>query len=267
MFRLTFILFLCISVGCQKNASPSTNSNATSNALNENGFSEKISVIAPKDAIHKPIYDLLMEDNSLDHFITEINHRIQLPEEVQIVVDECGEINAFYDGEQNQITMCYEFLDHTMSIQDTKIPEHERLLNSAAFTLLHEIGHAMVDKLDLPITGKEENAVDELAMIVLMSDTRDETFVAAIEGATQFYYDALEEDLTEFPYYDVHAPSIERYYDMLTIIVGAEPESTQDWVGEAEEQLHPDRAEFATAEYEQKLDAWQRILGDAWKQN
>jgi hypothetical protein len=109
--------------------------------------------------------------------------------------------------------------------------------------------------------------VDELAMVLLMSDTTEETYHAAVEGAMQFYEDALDEDLKKYPYYDVHAPSIERYYDMLTMIVGADPESAKEFVGENDKfKLHPDRAENAEYEYTKKLNSWKTLLGAAWRE-
>lgn len=35
------------------------------------------------------------------------------------------------------------------------------------FAFLYELGHALVDQLELPVTGKEEDAVDQLAAVIL----------------------------------------------------------------------------------------------------
>lgn len=91
--------------------------------------------------------------------------------------------------------------------------------------------------------------------------------IAALEDAIQFYHDALEEDLSAFPYYETHAPSLERHYDMLTIIVDSNPEAHTAFVSEnAPFKLHPDRAESAAYEYDKKLSAWKTILGKAWRE-
>lgn len=49
----------------------------------------------------------------------------------------------------------------------------------------HEVGHALVDVLELPITGKEEDAVDQLSTYVLVEDA-DGGEVAALDGAVAF---------------------------------------------------------------------------------
>jgi Putative metallopeptidase len=271
-FKIWFLLFFytILSISCTQ-TSQNTEGDQTSQSTvkKRNGQTEidfKLSIEKPEKEEYNYIYDLLQKTDVLQNFINQTNERIEFPGEVVIKFAECDEINAFYQADNSTITMCYEFLDHAMSIQDEDVPKEERLLNAAAFTLFHEMGHAMVDKLNLPITGKEENAVDELAMVILVSDSTDVAYVAAIEGAMQFYEDALDEDLEKYPYYDVHAPSLERYYDMLTIIVGAEPTTAEEFVGEGKYQLHPDRAESAEDEYYKKLDSWKSLLGDAWKE-
>ncbi len=264
------LAILTVLVSCN-NAQTTSNDEATSqnrHNVRPQDIDFKLVVEKPDDPQFDEIYELVKKEDILQKFINEMNARIEFPGEVTIKVTQCGENNAFYNSEDSTISICYEFLEHTIAMQDeAKISKREKLLNATAFTFLHEMGHAIVDRLKIPITGKEENAVDELAMIVLMSDTSDVTYYAAIEGAMQFYSDALDEDLKNFPYYDTHAPSIERYYDMLAIIVGAYPTLEKDFVGENDEtKLHPDRAESAEADYERKLFNWKTLLGKAWKE-
>jgi Putative metallopeptidase len=274
-FSFTTLIFLSFItsgflISCKNNPSTTVNTEGVSTNIKSRKATTdvdfRIKIEKPKSAEFNELYALVKEETVLEDFVNSINDRIEFPGEVTIKITECGEDNAFYNPEDSTISICYEFIDHMMSIQDEKMPKSERLLYATAFTLLHEMGHAMVDRLDLPITGKEENAVDELAMVILMSDTTDITYYAAIEGAMQFYYESLDENVKKYPFYDVHAPSIERYYDMLAIIVGSDPEGHKDLIGENKDQLHADRAEHAEADYEKKLDSWQRLLGDAWKE-
>ncbi len=269
LFIITTLIYACKQNENNNNSTTTKTSEARkldSIASKKGEVDFKLVIVKPTSARYNKIYELVQKDTTLRDFIRAMNNRIEFPGDVAIVVEECGEDNAFYSADSSKISICYEFLEHMMSIQDKNLKPEEKLLNATAFTFLHEMGHALVDKLNLPITGKEENAVDELAMVVLMSDTSDVTYYAAIEGAMQFYNDALNEDLHSFPFYDTHAPSLERYNDMLVLIVGAYPEGTKDLVGEGPDQLHPDRAEGAEDEYAKKLDSWRRLLGTAWKE-
>ena len=49
---------------------------------------------------------------------------------------------------------------------DPEIPARQAL-QAFTFILLHEIGHALIDQLDLPITGLEEDAADQFATVFI----------------------------------------------------------------------------------------------------
>ena len=44
----------------------------------------------------------------------------------------------------------------------------EFAMHDAVFTLYHETGHLLVHELDLPVLGKEEDAADALAVILIL---------------------------------------------------------------------------------------------------
>lgn len=74
-------------------------------------------------------------------------------EDVQVVWQNCGEDNAYWDRRKTVI-MCNELRDN---------PEGQQ-----RFYLAHEFAHAIIDRLDIPYTGSEETAADELATITLL---------------------------------------------------------------------------------------------------
>ncbi len=274
IFKKTSIILLLfcslfLNINCQQNTSASSaNSVKARKTAPTSGESDfKLIVEKPKSAEYNELYDWLKQEVVLQEFIDEMNNRIEFPGEVVIKIEECGESNAFYYDDISTISICYEFIDEMIALQDENLDDHQKLINAVGFMFLHEMGHALVAKLDLPITGKEENAVDELAMLVLTSDTTDRAYFAAVEGAMQFYSDALKEKLKTSDFYDTHAPSMERYYDMVAIIVAAYPESAVDFVGENDKwKISEERAELAVEQYEKKLNAWKTLLGDAWKE-
>ncbi len=266
-FLLFVSLFLTINCGQNSNQNGSSFVKAHHIAPTSGESDFKLIVEKPESAEYNELYDWLKQEVVLQEFIDEMNNRIEFPGEVTIKIEECGESNAFYYDDISTISICYEFIDEMIALQDENIDERQKLVNAVGFIFLHEMGHALVAKLDLPITGKEENAVDELAMLVLTSDTTDRAYFAAVEGAMQFYSDALNENLKNFDFYDTHAPSIERYYDMVAIIVAAYPESAVDFVGDNDKYKIPqERADLAVEQYEKKLNTWKTLLGDAWKE-
>lgn len=63
--------------------------------------------------------------------------------------------------------------------------EESFLLGNIAFTLFHEQGHALVSELDLPVLGREEDAVDRMATVFLAEDGDSENtefLIQAMEG-------------------------------------------------------------------------------------
>ena len=219
----------------------------------------------PKNAKYKTIYESLRKNRPMDAIIKEFNETLHLPNNIEVVFEECKEENAFYDSETKKISVCYELVLKYVASIDQKIKFSEKVQQATTFTLFHELGHAMVDQLDLPITGKEENAVDEFAMIMLLESENEAAIDLAIEGVLQFYYDSLDEDSIDFT--DVHAPSKERYFDLLTLYIGAhELKDVKDWIGKDEDQLSAERAEGAKYEYEQKSKSWDKLLADFYKE-
>src|SRR3546814_15326340 len=72
------------------------------------------------------------------------------------------------------------------------------VLGNTIFTLFHELGHALVDKLEIPVLGREEDAVDALAVLLMLPDEEDavadEMVMAAADGHGMAYEQSGEED-------------------------------------------------------------------------
>jgi len=79
--------------------------------------------------------------------------------------EDCGEPNAYYHN--GKAVLCNELV--TAGVPDFVIQ----------FYLAHELAHGIIDQLDIPITGNEEFAADELAMLMLHMTGRDHVLVAA----------------------------------------------------------------------------------------
>ena len=123
------------------------------------------------------------------------------------------------------------------------------------FTALHEVGHALVDVLDIPIAGREEDAVDQLAAVMLV-DGSDEGSEAAVNGASGLATD--EEELDELTFADDHALGSQRFFNVLCLVYGEDPQAYSGWVSDGT--LPGERAEGCEAEYEHVSRSWDRLL-------
>ena len=106
-------------------------------------------------------------------------------------------------------------------------------MHDAEYTMYHEIGHLLVNELGLPVLGKEEDAADALAVILMLNNTADleESAIALIDSANGWYFNAVKANratVEELSYYDSHSLDIQRAYAMVCMMVGAQPEAYKE---------------------------------------
>ena len=182
------------------------------------------------------------------HKLSNYNSNINLP---QLVYRNCGEANAYYMPVTNTITICNELvwrvIDFEM-LQDINNWE-KRAVNVLAFTLFHELGHALIHLCRLPVLGKEEDAADALATL------------AAIEFDPEMAYEGAVAFLTilnsRIPiYWDSHSPSEERFYNILCWLYGSNPR-VFFFIGRVYPELTSRHCEY---EYQQLNNSWKQLL-------
>ena len=91
-----------------------------------------------------------------------------LPRTMVVNYDECGFVNAFYQAATQSITICDEFVDSVISFWSTKQPDDaiNFTARSVNHVLYHEIGHALVDVLNIPSLGNSESVADGIAAVL-----------------------------------------------------------------------------------------------------
>lgn len=128
-------------------------------------------------------------------------------------------------------------------------------------TLYHELGHAMIDVLELPVLGPEEFAVDFFA-IVLINRLHDEDTVVRMTYDIAAAYDAGAVKEARYAdavaMWDVHGTDAQRYYNLVCHMYGADPEARDDVANELG--LPEDRAETCEDEYALSSYAWGQVL-------
>jgi hypothetical protein len=131
---------------------------------------------------------------------------------------------AYYPSER-VIVMPPEFVQLVADvlIQSELVDTQEDLETQAtaitAFVFLHEIGHALVDQLEIPITGKEEDAVDQLATVVVTDAGTIAISAASLFGA----FAADREAFDEADFWDEHSLDEQRFFNLLCWVYGADP--------------------------------------------
>lgn len=176
-----------------------------------------------------------------------------LPQNVEIAVTDCGQVNAFWQPSTKRILFCYEMLDALLAtsrnITDDK---GQSFYQMAHFILLHEVGHMFQDLLKRGGLGNREGEADYFAAIVAISAGDDGAAMAA-KGAYLFGSWARNE---KWRFNDEHPPSIERAYDVMCLVYGSAPR-TNAGIGQ---QLGKDRAARCVGDYPRTFQAWKEHL-------
>jgi hypothetical protein len=135
------------------------------------------------------------------------------------------------------------------------------ILNNTISTLYHELGHAFVDLYQIPVLGKEEDAVDNLSTLLMLQQQPDEALDQMMYDASDVYWltDLEAQEGGWLPdYADVHGLDMQRYYGVVCIVYGSNPERFQELADYSE--LDPDRQESCAFDYEQALSSWGVLL-------
>lgn len=256
MKNIHHIIGIALSIFCV-----TTSSFALEEAADKGDF--KLSLEKPQDNAQDELYAVLKEEDVFGELISDLNSAIVLPRDIPVKFASCGQANAFYDPNTHTVTMCYDLILHFLRIlgQDGKTEEQveQSVAEATTFILFHEVGHALVHNLDIPITGKEEDAVDDLAALVSLAfDDAGEQMVAS--AAEAFAAMASREDYQKLPFHDEHSLSAQRMYSTMCILYGSNPQKFQGLV--AENLLPQARAERCPAEFQQKTKSWEKLLAN-----
>jgi Putative metallopeptidase len=133
------------------------------------------------------------------------------------------------------------------------------VLGNTIFTLYHELGHALVHLLDLPVLGREEDAVDNLATVLMLprhpDPLMDRLVMAAADG---WYMSGTLQEEDEPAWWDEHALDLQRYHTLVCLIYGSDPEG---FAGLAEAvELPADKRGQCPEAYDRALASWTKVL-------
>ncbi|MEO0486206.1 MAG: DUF4344 domain-containing metallopeptidase [Pseudomonadota bacterium] len=138
--------------------------------------------------------------------------------------------------------------------------DEDRYVASNVYAIFyHELGHALIDVLDLPIFGQEEDAADVLSALMIGEYWEEDAAVAiAYDAAFGFLNDAEQTDEADVAYWGVHGPDLQRYYTLICLFYGGNPEEQEDVALELG--LPEERIETCEEEYDQAIGSWGAVL-------
>ncbi len=204
----------------------------------------------------------IKEEKLLEKAADKLNRSLILPYDVDLITKDCGEVNAFYDANNHSVTVCYELMEHfynvfrSSGLEDQKA--YDKMFDAVRFAFLHEIGHALIDTYNLPITGNEEDAADRCSSFINLTELGEDGVNAVLAAADAFAIESKNTSSTKRNLADEHLLQEQRFYNSLCMIYGS---NTTKYSYILDEQYLPrERAVRCPQEYERTVDSWSNLL-------
>ncbi len=177
----------------------------------------------PADAALRPIYDQLRQQGVLQQ-LQLFMEPLRLPRKLTVKTAQCGSNPAPYIS-GGPVVVCYEALDQVAQLvaQHSRDPAYEQMLVYGAFieTALHQMALAIFDALDVPIWGREYDAADRLAALI-MTQFGEDVMKTTIESTTQIFQWS-DKTWTGRDFASTDSPEAQRFYNYLCIAYAASP--------------------------------------------
>lgn len=125
----------------------------------------------------------------------------------------------------------------------------------------HELGHALIDVMQMPVFGQEEDAADVASILLI-----DHLFEAgsaidlAYDAANGLWAEALINAGEPVAYWGVHGPDEQRFFNTVCIFYGGDPDTRGDFAEDMD--LPDERAETCVEEYELAADSWGAVFDE-----
>jgi hypothetical protein len=180
----------------------------------------------PRNADERFLVELLRAAQ-LPQVFTELGKHLKLPRNIIIRV-QGGQDGPYYNPATRTIILNHPFSALVLNVfqkEYPKITPHrlgELFAELEYFVLFHEVGHALVDQWDLPVVGREEDAVDAFSTIFMTEFVKEGEF--ALAGADFFYYLAGTHQLSEVDFADEHSFDKQRSYSIACWVYGSGPQ-------------------------------------------
>lgn len=136
----------------------------------------------------------------------------------------------------------------------------EFALGNTLFALMHEMAHGLITDLGLPVLGREEDAADAFATVMMLSMKTAVTHRVLVNAAKGWMISARrsresgEGDI----YYDAHGLDLQRAYNIICLMVGSDPEQFDDLANEAN--LPEERRQTCQGDYSNASWSWNKAL-------
>jgi putative metallopeptidase DUF4344 len=232
-----------------------------------------------QNSSYQQVANWAKQSRLLENLAGTISPLVDLPQPVTVALAECGQINAYYTRQQRGIVLCVELVGAVLNEAPKKLwswgtrcpypptpvcdraPTREEtgrtVRGALLFVLAHELGHALVDLLQLPVLGREEDAADRISMYLL---TRTPFGPETVSGAYLFFESTKPFLYSQTHFAGEHSVNSTRRYNVYCWAFGSDPQRYAYLV--QRNALPRQRANRCPGEYEQMARTVHQLLGN-----
>ena len=251
---------------------PNPTANNSERKEDQNKKSDNGDFVVEHIEVQNPRYEeidrQIKDDKTLEKAAAKLNSSLILPNDIILRAKDCGEINAFFDSNDQSVTVCYELMEHFyklfQSSGDNDEKAYDAMFDAVRFAFLHEIGHALIYNYKLPITGNEEDAADRCSSFINLTELGDVGVRSVLAASDAFKLESKGNVPSERNLADEHLLQEQRSYNSLCMIYGSNPAKYAFIVDDG--YLPKARAERCPGEYKRTAQSWGDLL-EPWRKN
>lgn len=214
------------------------------------------------NADNRQIQQTLKSSKVLQNAVNLINQNWQLEDDILLKLG--GEEDPYYDPETSTIYFSYYFADeiaqrYKADKNNLSVKELDRfVVSGVVHTLFHEYAHVLVDYLNLPVLGREEDAADSFASYVLLT-MMDNGAQILRDGADLFYLESLDPDPFDAAMLsDSHSLSIQRFYMGICHLYASDEKANQNLIKKHD--FDEEWTDTCLMDYDIVISSWQALL-------
>jgi hypothetical protein len=216
----------------------------------------------PADAVR-----LLQKSGALAGAVRTVNFEIALPTDLHVKVGASGPAAPVYEPSERTIYLPWSWIEETRhDLHDLdllrELPEsslNEIETGAMVFVLYHELGHGLIDVLDIPIVTSEEQTADSFASVFAIQSRKGGEIIPLSAAAFSEAQQRKRAAPTLSDFADDHGFDRQRAFTELCLVYGSGPKRFQSLVEKGF--LPESRAGICQFDYERALRSWRRLLG------
>lgn len=226
-----------------------------------------IDYVDPRNPAYLPLMQRLKDQQFLER-LQQFLSPLRLPSKLRLTTRQCtldGTPNAFYYPLDWQLNICYEIVDFLDKMAPAEpingVPPKRVIMGALTGVVLHEVGHALFDNLQVPVLGREEDAADQLAAFLALQFDKEvaTTVVTGMAYAQLALKNAgMGVPVNRSSFSGEHGTADQRFYNVLCIAYGSDPGAFASFADPSV--LPPERAEGCKKEYAQIRDAFYKTI-------